>query len=670
MFRISAILVMLFGSWMGYGRQYPELDSLKEVLSLPITETARINTIIRYVDAAKGFESVQKLEGLVIQALEMSREAQHWKGVGSCYRELGNLQSYYNHYERALQYYLRALEIFEQINDQVNIAEVYRLIGNSYRRQNLFSEAALYLKRAIAIFQKLHDESGTASSLANMGQMYFGRGAIPLALDHFKKSLEIAERNQFQKLISDNYRYLAFAYEKLQDYQKQLQYLEISLLIEKRFRNPERLSEVYAGLGYAYINLKEFEKAEQLFKKALAIAQQIHASERERWIYRGISQLYERMGKPQVALGYYKKFYELDSLINQSLALYRIAQIQSKHELEKAEKENEKLRKNTEEQQATIRRQLIVTFAVILVLLMAMALAYVLHRKHQQGQRAKAQLEALNKELAVQKEEVLHQSRELKQAYQEIANTNANLEKIVQQRTKDLLQVNQELDMFMYRSSHDLRRPLTSLISLAQMVKLFPGDYPPDELMERILSTSYNMDKMLKKLSLIREINSEKLYLSKVDFQRLVSEVMGNTETDHVEIKVNIEPGLQLESNLRLWEAIVQNLLDNALEFARPEKPFISIAIGMKGRKVVFTIRDNGKGIDPKYHDQIFNMYFRAHEDSKGNGLGLYVVKKAVDRLGGTIYLRSEPNKYTEFEVVIPRQIPLKTPYGVANLLH
>jgi signal transduction histidine kinase len=102
---------------------------------------------------------------------------------------------------------------------------------------------------------------------------------------------------------------------------------------------------------------------------------------------------------------------------------------------------------------------------------------------------------------------------------------------------------------------------------------------------------------------------------------------------------------------------IVENLFENAVFFARPGEPFIKLKAVSFEDKVVIEVEDNGEGILPEYHDKVFEMYFRANERSKGNGLGLYIVAKAVERLQGTISFTSEVNIGTKFTLTFPERI-------------
>lgn len=100
---------------------------------------------------------------------------------------------------------------------------------------------------------------------------------------------------------------------------------------------------------------------------------------------------------------------------------------------------------------------------------------------------------------------------------------------------------------------------------------------------------------------------------------------------------------------------IIENLVENAISFSGPLDPFIKLKVVQVSDFVVLEISDNGQGIEPQYQDRVFEMYFRGNEQSKGNGLGLFIVKKAIEKLGGTIVLTSNYTKGSIFTISIPR---------------
>ena len=280
--------------------------------------------------------------------------------------------------------------------------------------------------------------------------------------------------------------------------------------------------------------------------------------------------------------------------------------------------------------------------------------------------RQQEEIRRKNELLENQKEEILTQSKQLHdynqqllEKQEEIRILNENLEEIAQRRTLQLKEAYQDLDTFLYRSSHDLRRPLTTLMGLAEVARVTIQNNDSIDLFDKVDETAKNMDKMLSKLRMVSDTYEENLSFDKISFGKIIRNVQKRFQTvidyQNIAFQITIDKTIRYRSNDTLIHNIIFNLVENSLIFYLPSKPQIDINISqLENQSVQIAIRDNGQGIDKEYHGRIFDMYFRANEGSQGNGLGLYVVKKAVERLQGQIQFESVINRYTEFRVILP----------------
>ncbi|HEY9049160.1 MAG TPA: HAMP domain-containing sensor histidine kinase, partial [Ohtaekwangia sp.] len=240
------------------------------------------------------------------------------------------------------------------------------------------------------------------------------------------------------------------------------------------------------------------------------------------------------------------------------------------------------------------------------------------------------------------------QKKSLVVANEEVKRVNENLEVIVQDRTKLLAEANRELDTFLYRASHDLRSPVCSIIGLCNIaIHLSNGE--PKELVERVVHTTEGMDKLLKKLSIISEINQPTGYTS-ITLLSMVENVKNRfrniIEEKHVTFEVDCPADLVFYSYPNLVEVVITNLIENALIYSlmqHGEGPRIVFKAAIWGKYIQFSIRDNGIGVEAGIQHRLFDMFFKGHPDSKGNGLGLYIVQKSVQTLEGNITLESVP---------------------------
>ncbi|MDW8295986.1 MAG: GAF domain-containing sensor histidine kinase [Raineya sp.] len=287
-------------------------------------------------------------------------------------------------------------------------------------------------------------------------------------------------------------------------------------------------------------------------------------------------------------------------------------------------------------------------------------------------QDANEYLVKLNNEIIQQNEEIKAQAEIIREQNQELQAQNAaiqylnkGLEDLVKQRTANLdaataklISINEELDTFFYHSAHDLRRPLTNILGLLELAKLQNPNQEMQEILHYINHTVLGMDAMLRKLISISAFNNQPIEKKYIDFQEIISESLNLLERlieqKQVKIITEIEARLDFYAEREPIKAIIHNLIENALIFARPEGAWVRIEIAKQENELVICISDNGIGIPEQYHQKIFQMFFRASTLSQGNGLGLYIVRKAVERLQGTIQLQSEPEKGSAFYIRLP----------------
>lgn len=252
------------------------------------------------------------------------------------------------------------------------------------------------------------------------------------------------------------------------------------------------------------------------------------------------------------------------------------------------------------------------------------------------------------------------QKMELSLANEKISRINNSLEEIVTQRTGQLRELNEELDLFFYRSSHDLRRPLLTIIGLNNIANYTVSDPESLDLFKKVALTADYMDKMLRKLMMVSNINRS-VDPEIIDFELVFENIRRNYQNDllenQIDLHISTENNLVFKSNQAIVEMIFENIVENSIRFCstrRDVDKYIHIEVMLNGGNLLVTIEDNGMGIPKEYLSKIFNMFFVGNETSKGNGLGLYITGKAVGKLNGQIQVESEPNKYTRFKILIP----------------
>ena len=235
---------------------------------------------------------------------------------------------------------------------------------------------------------------------------------------------------------------------------------------------------------------------------------------------------------------------------------------------------------------------------------------------------------------------------------------NKNLEEKIKSRTEDLRKAFQELDTFFYRSSHDFRRPITTFLGLAGVAKITVKDPNSLELFEKVSETATSLDKMLAKLQSISDVGSQQMIFKEVLLKEMIDEILiGFAKTiqqKRITVTVSVQEQTPLVSYPAMIKIVVENLIENAIHFCAMFNPTMAIRVSVDLENAIIEVVDNGQGISDEYKHRIFDMYFRANEKSKGNGLGLYIAQKAIKRLNGTIYFKTQYGEGSVFTVVLP----------------
>lgn len=229
-------------------------------------------------------------------------------------------------------------------------------------------------------------------------------------------------------------------------------------------------------------------------------------------------------------------------------------------------------------------------------------------------------------------------------------------------KNKELLKINEELNKFVYSISHDLRSPLTSIMGVINLTKLIPELRLADTYFDMIEGRVNKLDDLIKKIIHYYKNARAEEVMEDVDFTVLISsiwELLKNQNND-ISFNLNVNQETIFKGDLYRLEVIFENLMSNAIKYQNPgnKTAFINIKISVDEKNAKIHLSDNGIGIDPKYHDSIFKLFFRSDNsvNVEGTGIGLYIVKEAIEKMCGNIQVFSEPLKGTSFELTIPNK--------------
>lgn len=249
---------------------------------------------------------------------------------------------------------------------------------------------------------------------------------------------------------------------------------------------------------------------------------------------------------------------------------------------------------------------------------------------------------------------------ERKQAQLELKALNAELDARVQERTADLEAALADLEAFSYTASHDLRAPLRALQTWSERLSRdLAGKVPAasEAMLRRIGDSARRMDRLIQDLLALSHASKSELPIADVDLDALVQE-LGDHYPQWAGAGIRVErPLRRVRGSEPLLAQALANLVNNALKFTKPgEAPKVSISTAEAGGKVRVSVSDEGLGIDRAYQERVFMPFVRLHPSEKfeGSGIGLAIVKKAVDRMGGRVGVQSEPGRGSRFWIELP----------------
>jgi two-component system, sensor histidine kinase and response regulator len=255
---------------------------------------------------------------------------------------------------------------------------------------------------------------------------------------------------------------------------------------------------------------------------------------------------------------------------------------------------------------------------------------------------------------------------DLAQAQASLRKLNSELEQKVRDRTRKLEESNQSLETFCYSVAHDLRAPLRSVEGYMAIVAEMSGARQSEEVwayIERARAAAVRMDKMIVDLLAYGRVSHSDAPLEWVELKPQLEHSVAEFAPEIAAKQARVE----VESvEARLWTSrvllgqILHNLIGNALKFVRAgERPDVRIEATLKDGNVRIAVRDHGIGIDLAYRSKIFKVFEKLHSQPfPGTGIGLAIVQKAVERLGGRVDVESQVNKGSCFAVELPMAAP------------
>jgi signal transduction histidine kinase len=239
----------------------------------------------------------------------------------------------------------------------------------------------------------------------------------------------------------------------------------------------------------------------------------------------------------------------------------------------------------------------------------------------------------------------------------DLENALLNLE----QTNKELVKINTELDRFVYSTSHDLRAPLTSVMSLIDLAEDLQPTGDMAEYLDLMKSSINRTDQVIRNILIYSRNSRMEVTHDTIDLRQQVSgyfdSIRHQPMIQGIRFELDIAPGTMIVSDRIRFESVYSNLLSNAFKYHREtgDDRFVRISFSQTSTHMVLNVVDNGSGILKEHKAKLFQMFTRFSEHSQGSGLGLYICSEIVHKLGGRIEVDSTHGKGSTFTVHLPK---------------
>jgi signal transduction histidine kinase len=574
------------------------------------TDDPEISVLIKQAYDVRINDIVLSVE-LTEQALRNAELRQNYFLIATAKSQLGLLKMIQGNFKESIELSEESLTYFEKTRNNKGIADAKYNMASVYYKTDNFYIGLQYLLDCLRIYRQLNDYASQGRVLKSIGTIYEYFGDQDNAIESYHKSIEASRQAKDLTLESNAYNPLSGIYLKRGQHQLAMSTIEKSIAIKEKTKDIRGLAFALYGRGKVNLKLKNFELALTDLNASLYL--QLKMGDKL-----GLAMAYNKLGLLYLDMKDYLKAEEYLLRALQTGDAYNIRFIRFKA-------------------------------------------LYNLHVTSRAQGKTEEALEYLEKYIVIKETVINSYTQSAIKSYEAISKIESlELEaKAQREKTQIIEEKNAELDSFFYRVSHDLKGPISSLLGLHNLIKHESMDSRALEYFDMYQAQLLRINNIVLDLINLTRMNHPGERAIKINFKALLTDCINSYHYlptfKHVKFIREVDEPLDFHAEWAIMNTILQNLVENAIKYADLEKdPFVKISIGIENERLKIIVEDNGLGIRSDLQPKVFDMFFRANDQIPGTGLGLYILKRAVERLHGEVIFKSELMVGSTFTILLP----------------
>ncbi|MEQ9465975.1 MAG: tetratricopeptide repeat protein [Ekhidna sp.] len=578
----------------------------------PTTAKTKIESLLSDAYACR-VNDLKKSISLAEEALQLSKEADDKSFIAQSLAQLSLFHMIIGDFDLSINMANEAIDHFQNLKDEKGIADAkYTIAGALYKRDD-FHQGLNYLTDCLATYKKLGDYHNLSRVQKSMGTIYEYFGDTKSAKQIYKESVDSAKFAGDLNLQSNAYNPLSGIYLNEGRVTEAMDLIEESIRMKKETRDTRGLAFALYGRGKIYTQTRQFAEAEQDFLESIRIHNEM--GEKLGW-----AMSYHKLGALYIKMG---------NLDQAEETLIKVLEYSNKHK-------------------------------IILIKFRANLLLHDIARKRGNYELALKYLS----QYVDEKESVINdRTAKVIEGYDTINKMQTlEMEATAQKEKAEIIEKkNIELDSFFYRISHDLKGPITSMMSLSYIAKMDVKDETALRFINEYDNQTSRLNTILDGLLNLTKMSFNEDTKQEIDFEKIIYDCIASykflANYELVQFKIDVDPKIRFEAEWALINTIMQNLIENGIKYARTENNTPEIHISVRQTKDAIEIEstDNGIGMDEETVSKIFTMFFRVNRKIEGTGLGLHILKRAVERLNGEVSVKSKLGEGTTFRISFPK---------------